>query len=114
MAETDQERERRAIEVAERRAREVAAIEAHLQTHDSQLSTIKDAVNHTAGELRGLAEQVKDLRAEFRQSLAIAADRAITAERTAQKQVTSRELYITAVGVTAAIVSALAAGGVFG
>lgn len=105
--------EQSAIEAAEGRARAMARIDSHLDQHDRQLAGITDSVGRSASELRAVRESVADLRNEFRQSLAIAADRAQTAKEIAQKQVTSRELYLTAVGVTTAIISALAAGGVF-
>lgn len=114
MSDSDQEHERKAIELAERRATATAQIEAHLSEHDRRLERIGESVADTTASLRAVEREVGSLRAEFKQSLAITAARAQDAQALARKQVTSRELYVTAFGVVVALVSALAAGGVFG
>lgn len=114
MPDDDQDRERRAIDLAEKRARETARVEAHLAEHDRRLDRINAAIAENSGKLSGLSAEVSRLSGQFQQSVAVATARAQDAETLARKQVTSRELYITAFGVVVALVSALAAGGVFG
>lgn len=113
MPESEEQRERRAIEAAENRAKETARIEGHLAEHDRQLSAISATVNQTAGEQRAVSNQLNTLASKFEQSMAVTAARADDAAKAARKQVTSRELYITAIGVTASITVALAAAGAF-
>lgn len=106
--------QRRLIADAEERARDAARIEAHLDSHDRQLGSVNRTVGTNTDELRALRTDLADLRADFRQSVAVQEARAKDAERAASQQVTSRQLYIAAAAIAISIISPLAASGAFG
>jgi chromosome segregation ATPase len=112
--ESAEQRERRLVREAESRAREDAQVVARLDRHDEQMRSLRAELTAAGQERAALKQQLSDLNAAFQRSLTIAETRAKDAQDAARKQVTSRELYLTAAGVTAAIISALAAGGVLG
>lgn len=112
--ETPEQRERRLIAEAERRAREDAEVLSRLAAHDEQFKRQEEWTRQATAERAALKQQLADLAAAFSRSLTVAETRAEDAKKAAAKQVTTRELYLTAAGVTAAIISALAAGGVLG
>lgn len=111
MPETEDQRRERALALAEKRGGEMAKIDARLAEHDRHLEAINGSIGETARGLQQVRSEVNDLRSEFRQSIAIAADRASMAKEAAEAQVSTRTFVLGLVGAVAAIGGLLSATG---
>jgi chromosome segregation ATPase len=104
-----------AVEAAEERAYQrgqaTAKLKAQVESHERRLSAVNGSIERNANEMHNLAGTVSKLGEDFRQSVAITADRAQAAREAAERQVSTRTFILGLIGAVVAIGGLLAATG---
>jgi hypothetical protein len=100
------DREAAAIALAEQRGGETARQAARIDGIDRHLEVVNGSIERTAKGLTSLGKNVADLTKSFELNVAIMADRAEVAARTASKQLDTRTFVIGLIGAVAAVIMA--------
>jgi hypothetical protein len=102
-----EDREAAALALAEKRGREAAELESRIDDHDKHFTVVNGSIERTAKGLTALGKNVADLTKAFETNMAIMADRAEVAARSASKQLDTRTFVIGLVSAVAAVIVAV-------